>query len=532
VAAVMVQSLSVDGMRWNGWGDPAQATHLSPEVIGLLQQALHVEAPAAGAVELADVRVPDSRLPEPVLRELTGAVGDHVSTAADSRIRHTRGKSTVDILRMRAGEASDAPDAVVWPGSHQEVLDVLDVCQRHAVAVVPFGGGTSVVSGLSPSREESRPVVVALDLTRMDRLLGLDEVSRTATFEPGVRGPAAEALLLARGFTLGHVPQSYEYATIGGFAATRSAGHYSAGYGRFDEMVVGLRVATPRGSIELGRAPRSAAGPDLRQLFLGSEGILGVITAITVRVLPAPTERAFAGWWFGSFAEGTAALRRLAQDGPVPTMLRLSDESETFINATITGDAGSGGCLAVVGYEGSSALARRGEVEDVLRAAGGSPVTADADEWVRARSQAPYLRDALLEAGALVETVETATFWANLPKLYEAVRDCLVADLSALGTPPLVACHISHTYPTGAALYFTVICAQADDPVAQWRHAKQAVNAAIVAAGGTITHHHAVGRDHAAGLAEEVGPLAMDVLRAVKTCLDPTGILNPGILLG
>jgi alkyldihydroxyacetonephosphate synthase len=213
-------------------------------------------------------------------------------------------------------------------------------------------------------------------------------------------------------------------------------------------------------------------------------------------------------------------------------MLRLSDESETFINATITGGSGTAGCLAVVGYEGSAAVRRRPEVEAVLRAAGGSPVEAAPDEWIRNRSQAPYLRDALLSAGALVETVETATFWSNLDRLYQAVRDCLVADLSAQGTPPLVACHISHTYPSGAALYFTVVCAQTEDPVAQWQRAKEAVNSAIVDAGGTITHHHGIGRDHAAALAEEVGPLAVDVLRAVKAHLDPAGILNPAVLTG
>jgi alkyldihydroxyacetonephosphate synthase len=226
-------------------------------------------------------------------------------------------------------------------------------------------------------------------------------------------------------------------------------------------------------------------------------------------------------------------LRRLAQDGPLPTMLRLSDDFETTVNALSSGAAGfDGGCLAVVGYEGTAGVRSRPGAEAVLREAGGVPLgTGPGETWLHGRFQAPYLRDALLDAGAIAETVETATFWSGLSSLYESVRDSLISTLAAQGTPPMVLCHISHVYAAGASLYFTVVCTAADDPVSQWRQAKEAVNTAILAAGGTITHHHAVGTDHAAGLAEEIGPLALDALRAVKRQLDPTGILNPGILL-
>jgi alkyldihydroxyacetonephosphate synthase len=521
-------------MLWSGWGDPAQAAPLPPALRGLLEQALGVRA-GAPAVALDEVRLPPVALGLDVLAQLAGAVGDvYVDTTDEARIRHTRGKSTVDLLRIRAGEADDAPDAVLSPGSHDEVLAVLRVATERAVAVVPFGGGTSVVGGLA-ARREGFAGVVALDLGRLDRLVAVDPVSRTATFEPGVRAPQAEALLAPHGFTLGHFPQSFEYASIGGFAATRSSGQSSAGYGRFDDLVAGLRVATPRGTVEAGRAPRSAAGPDLRQLFLGSEGTLGVITAVTVRIRPTPAQRVVEAWGFESFTDGIEAVRRLAQDGPLPTVVRLSDEYETAVNTIRPGETSgaAGGCLAIVGYDGSDVTGVRDGAGAVLRKAGATPLGTDLGEaWVRGRFQAPYLRDALLDMGALAETLETATFWSGLVPLYEAVRAAVIAALDEQGTAPLLLCHVSHVYPTGASLYFTVVCAQADDPVAQWRRAKDAATGAILAAGGTVTHHHAVGADHAAGYRDEVGPLALDALRSVKASLDPAGILNPGILLG
>lgn len=522
-------------MLWSGWGDPAEAVRLGPAVPGLIEQALGVQRPRP-AVALEDVRVPPSQLGERVHERLAALVGpEHVRADPETRLRHTRGKSTPDLLRIRAGEADDAPDAVVLPGTHEQVLELLQVCAEERVAVVPFGGGTSVVGGLAAQRG-GFAAVLALDLRRLQRLLEVDEVSRTATLEPGLRGPEAEALLAAHGYTIGHHPQSFHYATLGGFAATRSSGQASAGYGRFDERVVGLRVATPRGTLELGRAPRSAAGPDLRQLFLGSEGSLGVITALRVEVRPAPSVRVYEGWRFGSFADGAGALRRLVQDGPVPTVLRLSDEAETALNLAHPaelGAGGAGGCLCIAGYEGSEAdvEARRAGGAAVLRACGAELDAPAGAEWEHGRDTGPYVRDALLDAGALVETLETATFWSGLEGLYEAVARALRETLTALGSPPIVLCHISHVYRSGASLYYTVGAAQLEDPLAQWRAAQHAAGEAILAAGGTISHHHGVGRDHREHYAREIGPLGVEVLRAVKAALDPAGVLNPGVLL-
>ena len=507
------------------WGDPAHPVELPAAALEALKH-LGVHRPAE-PTEPMDRPGPAGEVRE-LLENVLGA--EHVKTDLETRWGHTRGYSTPDLLLHRAGDTTDMPAAVVYPGSHDDVQALLSVCSEHRLVVVPYAGGTSVVGGLAPQGT----AFIAVDLRRLDRLVEVDEISRTATIEAGVRGTAAEALLAERGYTLGHFPQSYEGASIGGYAATRSSGQSSAGYGRFDQMVVGLTMATPRGTIRLGRAPMSAAGPDLRQLVLGSEGTLGIITSVVVRIRPRPVERSFEGWRFETFDQGLTAIRRLAQDGPLPTVLRLSDEAETAINLAdpdVLG-GGSGGVLAIVGFEGEHTEVRRTEVAGVLAKAGGEPLGEGPGEtWRQGRYRAPYLRDPLLDEGALVETLETAGFWSTLPALKAQVTEALTTALAQQGTPPIVLCHVSHVYETGASLYFTVLCAQTDDPITQWRQAKTAANAAIAAAGATITHHHGVGTDHRDVYAAEVGPLAVEALQAVKRVLDPNGILNPGILI-
>ncbi|MGH3356571.1 MAG: FAD-binding oxidoreductase [Nocardioidaceae bacterium] len=523
-------------MHWSRWGDPARAGRL-PEGARALVEAAFGRVEEHRGTRLDDVALPDPGLSEShvaALRDLVGA--EHVLLDREARIRHTRGKSTPDLLRIRAGDAQDAPDAVVLPADHDQVAGVLAWCSAQRVALVPFGGGTSVVGGLA-ARDDGYAGVVALDLRRLDGLLALDPESETATLEAGMRGPQAETLLGEHGFTLGHFPQSFEYATIGGFAATRSSGQASSGYGRFDDLVVGVRVATPIGDLRLGSAPASAAGPDLRQLVLGSEGAFGVITAVTVRVRRRPALRVYEAWRFTSFRDGAAALRRLAQTRTAPSVLRLSDESETAVNLTRPDQVGgqsAGGCLMVVGHEGDDpgeVQAGRDRVTATLTELGGTPLGEQPGvSWAQSRFDAPYMRDSMLDLGVLVETLETATFWSNLATLYDAVRAALE---SALGPEPpaIVLCHISHVYDSGASLYFTVGAKQGPDPVTQWAAAKAAASDAIVAAGGTITHHHAVGRDHRPWLAGEIGPVGVEILRAVKQRIDPAGVLNPGVLV-
>jgi alkyldihydroxyacetonephosphate synthase len=521
-------------MHWSRWGDPAEAAPLTESARGLVELAF---GPTEGlsTTPLQEVSLPPVGMEGNLLAGLRAIVGtDNVDTGREARVRHTRGRSTLDLLRMRAGDASEAPDAVVGPADHDEVLAVVGWCSENRVALVPYGGGTSVVGGLG-APGEGYAGVVSLDLRRLDRLVSVDAESRTAVLEAGLLGPEAEALLAEHRLTLGHFPQSFEYASIGGFAATRSSGQASSGYGRFDAMVVGLTAATPIGTLSLGSAPASAAGPDLRQLLLGSEGAFGVITSVTARVRPAPEVRTYDGWRFESFEAGLAGLRDLAQAGVAPTVLRLSDENETALNLARpdqVGGASSGGALMITGFEGDAAAveARRAVVGSRLQAAAGLALGQEPGQaWEAGRYDGPYLRDSMLDVGVLVETLETATFWSNLPRLYDAVSAALTRALT--DASPLVLCHVSHVYETGASLYFTVAARQDGDGLAQWGRAKAAACDAIVGAGATITHHHAVGRDHKPWLAEEIGPVGVEMLRAVKERLDPAGVLNPGVLI-
>lgn len=525
-------------MTWNAWGDPAAAKPLSDGIRALLVQALGVDATPKPDLDSADVRLRPSALSAADRDALTAIVGAAQCISDDGdRLLRAGGKSTLDLLRRKDTGVQDAPDAVLLPADEEEIGKILDCCAQRSIAVVPFGGGTSVVGGLDPLRGDFK-AVVSLDLRRLDELHGIDVVSGEAELGAGVTGPDAEKLLAAHGFSLGHYPQSFQFATIGGFAATRSSGQDSAGYGRFDDMVRGLRVVTPAGVLDLGRAPASAAGPDLRQLIVGSEGVFGVISRVRVRVHPIPETTRYEAWSFPDFATGAAALRAVVQNGTGPTVIRLSDEAETGVNLATTETIGersvTGGCLAITAFEGTAAHteSRHAETRAVLEAHGGTTLGEEpARAWEHGRFGAPYLRDSLLAAGALCETLETATNWSNLGTLKAAVTDALTTALSEIGTPALVLCHISHVYPTGASLYFTVVAGQRGNPIEQWRTAKTAASAAIVANGGTITHHHAVGADHRPWMRDEVGDLGVEVLRAVKAVLDPAGILNPGKLI-
>jgi alkyldihydroxyacetonephosphate synthase len=504
-----------------GWGEPGAGPSLPDHALDLLREELGVSGEVVDRpVALEDVRLREPALDPGLARRLQDITGD-LRTHREARVLRCRGKSYLDLLAQRAGACEEAPDAVVAPADHDHVLAVLQACNEAGVAVVPFGGGTSVVGGLEPLRGPFE-ALISLDLGRRDGLLAVDERSLTATLDPGLRLPEADRALAAHGLTLGHVPQSYEWATVGGCVATRSAGQASTGHGRIDENLIAVRVATPLGALATRDAPASAAGPELRQLVAGSEGVLGVITAVTLRVHRVVEER-YEGWLLPDFEAGCDALRRLEQAGLAPAVARLSDEEETRTALALAG--ASGVVRRVVGERCLLILSSHGrEARGILRAAGARYATRKPGErWAHARFDGPHLRDDLLDRGVMVETLETATSWSNLAALREAVR----AALPGL----LVGCHVSHLYPTGASLYFTVLGRRSDDPAAQWRALKAAATDAIAAAGGTITHHHAVGRDHAPWMGAEVGELGLGVLRALKDRCDPAGIMNPGKLL-
>jgi alkyldihydroxyacetonephosphate synthase len=537
-------------MRWWGWGDPAHPRVLPAHALDWLRESVGLGARPRPPVALGQVRLPASTLSErtlAALREIVGA--EHVRDGHTERVLHAAGKGYPDLVRLRAGEPDGAPDAVLYPAEHEQLRALLELCARSSLAVVPFGGGTSVVGGVAPLRGEHGGVL-ALDMARMADVLELDEDSATVTVQAGIRAPALERQLAAHGLTLGHFPQSYEYVSLGGCAATRSAGQASSGYGRIEQLVLGLRFAAPAGEIALAPVPASAAGPELRRLLVGSEGTLGVISELSLRVREAPRERIYEGVFFEGFSAGAEALRALAQEGASPDVARLSDEQETRMSLALAGSGGlkgrlgrlylgargyRDGCIAILGFEGASgqARSRRERALQIVREGGGLPVGRSPGEaWLKGRFGAPYLRDELLTHGVMVETLETATQWSNLLRLHGTVARAIDDALRAGGTPGLVMCHVSHLYETGASLYFTFLARQREgEELEQWREAKRAASDAIVRHGGTITHHHAVGRDHTPWIEAEVGEQGVDALRALKRELDPAGIMNPGKLL-
>jgi alkyldihydroxyacetonephosphate synthase len=538
-------------MRWWGWGEDGHEVSIPEPALELLRDELGADpSQRRGPVALEEVRLEAPRLPGSARERLAAAVGaEHVRDDRETRVVHAAGRGYADLVRLRSGDGSSAPDAVVAPGSADQVRAVLSACAEARVAVVPFGGGTSVVGGVEPVPDGFEGAVT-LDLGRLDRLLDVDRASLTATLEAGLLGPEAERQLGEHGLTLGHFPQSFEYSTVGGWVATRSAGQASSGYGRIDELVEGLRLLAPAGELTARALPASAAGPDLRELVVGSEGVLGVICEATLRVRPAPRARRYEGWSFRSFAEGCEAFRVMEQAGAAPDVARLSDDEETRLALALAASAGAaqragraylrlrgheGGCLAIAGFEGDEDDVERRRLRSaaLLRAGGGLALgRRPGAAWLRNRYAGPYLRDELLDRGLLVETLETATGWSNLAALYDAVGKALRGALARRGTPALVMCHVSHLYRSGASLYFTFLARrEAGAPLEQWRAAKSAASDAIVAAGGTITHHHAVGRDHIPWMRAEVGQLGLDLIRDAKGRLDPVGIMNPGKLL-
>ncbi len=537
-------------MRWWGWGDPARPPALGEHALAFLREHVGVREHPRPPVALGRVRLDPPALPvraESALRELLGETG--VRSDHGDRVLHAAGKGYPDLVSLRAGKPEGAPDAVLYPREPEQLRTVLEQCVRHSVAVVPFGGGTSVVGGVAPLRG-AHAAVVALDMRGLAALRGLDRESLTVRVQAGMRAAELERELARRDLTLGHFPQSFEYVSLGGCAATRSAGQASSGYGRFEEMVLGLSLVAPAGEVDLAAVPASAAGPELRRVLVGSEGALGVISELALRVRKAPAVRLYEGVFFESFAAGAQALRALAQEHAGADIARLSDERETRMSLALAGSGGvkgrlgraylglrgmGGGCLAILGFEGDaeSVERRRGLALRAVRHHGGLPVGASPGRaWVEGRFAAPYLRDELLTHGVMVETLETATVWSNLERLHRTVGDAITGALEAEGTPGLVMCHVSHLYETGASLYFTLLAAQREgQEIEQWRAVKRAASDAIVAGGGTITHHHAVGRDHAEWLAREVGPEGVAMLRALKNELDPAGIMNPGKLI-
>jgi alkyldihydroxyacetonephosphate synthase len=513
---------------WWGWGfeerklDPAALASVVRDVLGFPVGA--VEEPAA----LSSIVLPEPRIQVPG--------GAPWSVDPRDRIEHAYGRSLPDTVRAFRGRIDHPPDGVVFARNEDDIEAVLDWAAREDVAVIPFGGGTSVVGGVEPRVPADRMGVVSLDLSALNQVLEVDPVSRSARIQAGATGPQLEAQLAEHGLTMRFFPQSFELSTLGGWIVTRAGGHFATVWTHIDDLVESIRAITPTGAWESRRLPGSGAGPSPDRMLLGSEGILGVVTEAWVRVQPKPTFRASRAVRFDGFLRGAEAVRALAQSGLHPANCRLVDALE----AQQTGAGDGTFALLVLGFESTDhdvegALARglaicreHGGVWDEPRggdAAAGGAVGA----WREAFIAMPYLRDALLQLGVLSDTFETAITWERFPAFHDAV---VGAVREALGEPCRVTCRLTHVYPNGAAPYFTVLApARRQDELAQWAEMKQAASDAILAAGGTITHHHAVGRDHRPWYDVQRPDLFAAALRAAKSAVDPAGVLNPGVLV-
>ena len=525
-------------MKWWGWGNTEIKWQLAHELRALLCERVGVAIREAHSPTAQPHLPPAQPLAPPGLFEADGP----------ARLAHCAGRSTPDLLRLRWDRVKTAPDAVAYPRSIDEVKALLRWAADEKVAVVPFGGGTSVVGGVAPLRGEQH-AVVTMDLRRLNRFLELDEVSGLARVECGLLGPDLEAELARRGFSLGHFPQSFEYSTVGGWIAARSAGQNSTLHGKIEDLVSAVKLSSPCGEIANRELPASAAGPALRELLVGSEGSLGVLTEASLRVHRLPSTTRYASFFLRSYAEGVDVVRELMQNGPRPSVLRLSDETETALHLILGGANASravrlarrlgkspwlDGAHLLVGFEGSAAtvesnlrhtryLARR-SVDGGVFFVGGAP----GRRWEAERFELPYLRDTLLDMGLVVDTFETAATWSRLPDLYSA----MLAALQELGVP-LVLTHLSHAYRDGASLYFTWISdgPDPDQALEMWERIKARSAQVILDFGATLSHHHGVGTDHRPYLATELGGGQLELLRAAKAHCDPAGIMNPEKLL-
>lgn len=548
-------------IRWNGWGWNARHDAPAPreETWAWLASELGMPALlATPARPLEEIKLPPTRLAAADRNSLTRILGpDQVRDDAYERAFHALGRSYHDLIRLRGGDIARAPDAVVYPRATTEVLSVLAFASERDIAVTPFGGGTSVVGGVNADSGHHR-AAITLDLSDTHALIGSDERALTATAEAGIYGPELEKQLQAKGLTLGHYPQSFEFSTLGGWIAHRGSGQASGGYGRVEDWLVGVVLATPRGLLETKSFPASSSGPDLKELVIGSEGSFGVITQATFRVRALPSRSDYRAYLFRSFESGAEAIRKAMQDGLPATMLRLSDASETGFYQTYA-SAGhdahlkqrlqalyldvkgfdARAAVLIAGFEGDGADVpkTRARFDAIARKAGALALgESHGKRWREGRFEAPYLRDAMMERGVGVDTLETATSWTNIMRLHGAVAAALSGAVQGTvpreGSKGIVMCHISHAYADGASLYFTYIFPRAlDDEIAQWRAVKSAATNAVIANGGTLSHHHGVGEDHLPWIEQEKGALGMDVLRAIKSALDPKGILNPGKLI-
>lgn len=527
--------------RWNGWGDDQFNLELPKEGSRFLDERVGTASPLQDVtLDQVCARVPESRLP----------AHDLVVTAPEDRVRHARGQSLPDWLAMRGGDIGTFPDSVAYPQGSRDVQQLLAYARDNKAALIPYGGGTSVAGHINPVNGDQP--VLTVDMGQMNRLIDLDRESQIATFGAGTPGPLVESQLRAHGYTLGHFPQSFELSTIGGWVASRSSGQQSLRYGRIEQLFAGGRIETLQGALEIPTIPASSAGPDVREMILGSEGRIGLITEVKVRVTPLPQRESFHVVFFPTWDQARTAARKLVQNRTQLSMLRLSNAVETETQLALAGHprligmlesflalrgAKAGKCMMTFGLTGT-----KRQCANALKEARGICAehkgiytgTHLGDKWAEKRFTMPYLREALWQIGYAVDTLETATDWDNVDNLLGRIEDNLRHGLADQGERVHVFTHLSHFYPQGCSIYTTYVFRVADSyeaTLARWETLKNSTSALIVKNRGTISHQHGVGKDHAPFLAVEKGELGMLAIRSLCRTFDPDQLLNPKTLV-
>jgi alkyldihydroxyacetonephosphate synthase len=527
--------------RWNGWGDDAINYPVPGSAAGFLERQIGKSQPPV------DITLDQVLTMVPKAKKI-----NHPLVTGDpyTRLLHSRGQSFPDWVELHSGKIPSFPDGVAYPISNEDVVSLVQHANKAGIRVIPYGGGTSVVGHINPIN--GKAPVLTIDMCRMNRLINLDTDSLQATFGTGVTGPDLEAQLRAHGFTFGHFPQSFEYSTLGGWIATRSSGQQSLRYGRIEKLFAGGIVVTPEGELVLPSFPASAAGPDLREVFLGSEGRMGVITQANIRICPLPECEEFHTVFFPDFTHGIEAIKEILSSGLSLCMLRLSTANETTTTLALAGHEnligamekllairglGNNKCMLLLGFSGKSHLIRfyRNEALHITSKFSGTHIGKTfGEQWHKNRFRTPYLRNALWEMGYGVDTLETATDWGNTPEMINRIEAALRDSISHTSEKVHIFSHLSHVYPYGSSIYTTYIFKLSSDPdesIERWKKMKSAASQVIISTGGTISHQHGVGQDHLSYLLSEKGPLGLSAITALCRQFDPKGIMNPGKLV-
>jgi alkyldihydroxyacetonephosphate synthase len=546
-------------MKWWGWGYEDAEFHAShhPSFWPYAKSVLDIETDdfTRRKWSLESIKLPEARADEPFLAKLRTCLAPcQVTDDAKERVIHAYGKGFRDLFRLRRGIAAGAPDLIVYPESERDVYLTIRAAAERDIVLIPFGGGSNIAGCLE--RMDARRMCVSLDMRRMRRVLAVDRRSFTAQIEPGVFGPDLEDQLGAHGMTLGHFPDSFLHSTLGGWIATRSAGMQSDRYGKIEDMVIAVRMVTPEGVLQTRVVPKSSNGIDVNHLCIGSEGTLGVITEATMRVHARPESRQVRGYLFPEFEGGIDAMRECVSQECMPAMVRLNDPDKTALSLAFRpsasrftkiggslfktylrakGFALSKSCLMLIAADGSPRDASRvlKQVEAIYQKCGAVGVGAGAGKSFEAtKYDFPHIRDYLLDRNVTADVSETATVWSNIARLYQDTMAVLRAEISESGVRPWAGCHISHTYQCGASLYFTFgFRQQLGHEMEQYLQVKRAVQQSFIDCGATLSHHHAVGTEHLQWLADDISPVGVQAVAAIKHGLDPANIMNPGRLL-